>query len=240
MNNRSDGAVDPTDDQGNGYETEDPIVSPQKQKLFNPPLRQNIFSANEQDHEDAAHIPESPPALEMRKRRKRRDSSLLKDIIPEPDIDPVHDIDMSPHLPKTGSKRKLSAREDEERVSLDCGSDDFQFTRVTERPTRVLRDTDFGDENASLEPKPKKVDQPPKKEKTKSVRRVLGPSKSTWYRLLSVDISSNVIITNRINQCRHQISYEEGANSRETRLHEGRGVTKTTTDVKSSPFRILP
>ena len=200
LTHRSDGAVDPTDDQGNGYETEDPIVSPQKQKLPSPTLQRNIFSVCEPDENDSAHTPGSPPALEMRKRRKRRDSSLLNDIMPEADIEPTHgSLAISPRIPKTGSKRKFNASEDGEHVSTDCGSDDFQFTRVTERPARVLRESDFEDENAALESNPKKVDSPPKREKPRTVRRVLGPSKSSWYMLLSTDNFSNVIIAESTN-----------------------------------------
>lgn len=158
---------------------QDPVVNSQIQEPPNPSPQENILPLYDPDDNDteSVHIPDSPPSLDMRKRRRRRDSSLLRDIIPESD-DPLQDNPgPSPHVPKIGFKRKFNASEEEEHVAPDCGSDDFQFTRVTGRPNRRLRDTGLGNENLPPEISLKKSSQTIRKEKPKTVRRVLGPSR---------------------------------------------------------------
>jgi hypothetical protein len=120
----------------------------------------------------------------MRKRRKRRDSALLKDIIPKADGAEASDACMasSPEAPKAGRKRKFSVSHDEEPASpqQNYQSDDFQFTRVTGQFKPPANDESQGAENLVFHPIPKDPEiLPAKKSTAKGARRALEPSTNT-------------------------------------------------------------
>ncbi|KAL1953215.1 hypothetical protein VTO42DRAFT_3381 [Malbranchea cinnamomea] len=181
----SDGDVEPTDDREDGTDIQHHVAGPEGLEFSASSPATSASTPCETDDISAMYMPENPSNLEMRKRRKRRDSSLLKDIIPKSDLDTAEEKNsISPHTPKAGSKRKFSAREEDNHVSLDYESDDFHFVRVAERSTQVPQNLNLADDNVPPQPTPKKQTQPLQKDKTKTLRRVLGP-KST-----NVDLKS--------------------------------------------------
>jgi hypothetical protein len=150
------------------------------------PIRQNSIPVPSQldEDDDFPHAPDSPPSLEMRKRRKRRDSALLKDIIPNADSAEASEGCMasSPEAPKAGRKRKFSVSHDEEPTSphQNYQSDDFQFTRVTGQLEQPANEQSQGAENLVFQPIPKDPEiLPGKKSTAKGARRALEPSTST-------------------------------------------------------------
>lgn len=188
---RSDHDIDAA---GNLEEGETQLDEPQPYEPSNGPedpkeQPHNNFSASDSRDDASTHIPESPPSLEpnleMRKKRKRRDSSLIKDIVPKADFEPTdHDIGQPP-LPKTGSKRKFTVNHDEDPITShqDDGSDDFHFTRVTEQqPRRPAISTSSGAERPPSQSRLKESNiQPRKKDTAKSIRRALEPSMSCSF-----------------------------------------------------------
>ncbi|EER37698.1 shugoshin [Histoplasma capsulatum var. duboisii H88] len=154
--------------------TSTPIPQPTMSKTMDPPADEEpstISTANENP------IQPSPSMSNLGARRSKRDSSLLNSTPRSKDVE-TNEQDFVPiHISKSGSKRKLSVRDDDDLMSQPFNHhDDFQYTRLagasnyTSRHTSVEFEKTPTKTNAS---KPESL----KVERT-TVRRALGP-KST-------------------------------------------------------------
>jgi hypothetical protein len=117
-----------------------------------------------------------PPNLETR--RRRRDSSLLKDIGCNNAIEVKQHTMEQVHLTKSGFKRKLGVRDADESTSQWLGEhDDFQYTRVSEVSRSSLKDPGVGEQDLVGQCVSNKSRQQSRKER-KGTRRVLELSMS--------------------------------------------------------------
>ncbi|EEH16510.2 hypothetical protein PABG_06597 [Paracoccidioides brasiliensis Pb03] len=107
-------------------------------------------------------------------RRKRRDSSVLNTTPRSAERENRDQAFVPIHISKSGSKRKLSVRDDEELVSHDLDDhDDFQYTRIGDSSNHVSRDSVVESESTPTKATTKKSGTQ-RKERT-AVRRALGP-----------------------------------------------------------------
>ncbi|PGH03833.1 hypothetical protein GX51_03821 [Blastomyces parvus] len=131
-----------------------------------------IFGANENA------IQPSPSISNLGARRRKRDSSLLNRTPRSKALESKEQDFVPIHISKSGSKRKLSVRDDDEDfMSQDLNDhDDFQYTRLTETSTYTSRNPDVGPEGTPTKANADKAES--QRMERATVRRALGP-KST-------------------------------------------------------------
>ncbi|PGH17016.1 hypothetical protein AJ79_01400 [Helicocarpus griseus UAMH5409] len=116
-------------------------------------------------------------------RRKRRDSSLLNGTPRGTEMEAKEQEFVPIHISKSGSKRKLSVRDDEDFASQDLNDDDdFQFTRLTGPSNFISRDS--GAESEGTPTKATAHKSSTQRKDRPTVRRALGP-KSTNLKQIS-------------------------------------------------------
>ncbi|KKZ66772.1 hypothetical protein EMCG_07545 [[Emmonsia] crescens] len=154
--------------------TSTPIPQPTMPKIVDSSADEEpsmIFRANENA------IQPSPSISNLGARRRKRDSSLLNTTPRSTEMEKKERDFMPIHISKSGSKRKLSVRDDEDLVSQDFNDhDDFQYTRLAGSSNYTSRDPSVDPEGT---PTKTNVDRSEsQRTKRTTVRRALGP-KST-------------------------------------------------------------
>ncbi|QSS59282.1 shugoshin [Histoplasma capsulatum] len=119
--------------------TSTPIPQPTMSKTMDPPADEEsstIPTANENP------IQPSPSMSNLGARRSKRDSSLLNSTPRSKDVE-TNEQDFVPiHISKSGSKRKLSVRDDDDLMSQTFNHhDDFQYTRLAGASNYTSRHT---------------------------------------------------------------------------------------------------
>ncbi|KAK2800348.1 hypothetical protein FQN50_008164 [Emmonsiellopsis sp. PD_5] len=120
-------------------------------------------------------IEDGTPLSNLEVRRKRRGSSLLGDTSATPEVQNKQQ-DFEPiHISKSGSKRKLSVRDDEDSISRSNKQyDDFQFTRLPGSSKYTSAESDAETEGSPTKVAARKPSTQPRKDRT-TARRALGP-----------------------------------------------------------------
>ncbi|KAK2790880.1 hypothetical protein FQN52_005325 [Onygenales sp. PD_12] len=115
------------------------------------------------------------PLSNLEVRRKRRGSSLLGDTSATPEVQNKQQ-DFEPiHISKSGSKRKLSVRDDEDSISRSNKQyDDFQFTRLPGSSKYIPAESEAETEGSPTKAPARKPNTQPRKDRT-TTRRALGP-----------------------------------------------------------------
>lgn len=152
--------------------TSTPIPQPTMPKIVDSSADEEpsmIFRANENP------IQPSPSISNLGARRRKRDSSLLNNTPRSTEMENKERDFVPIHISKSGSKRKLSVRDDEDLVSQDFNDhDDFQYTRLAGSSNYTSRDPGVDPEGTPTKTNADRSESQ-RTERT-TVRRALGPS----------------------------------------------------------------
>ncbi|KAI1961010.1 hypothetical protein LOZ58_003496 [Ophidiomyces ophidiicola] len=139
-------------------------------------LPDGLLGTSEYSSNDIFMPPAKSPTLETR--RRRRDSSLLKNIIPNVDAIPGNnDLDFNPQPSKTGSKRKFTLQENDLVTKATTEEpDDFQYNRLTVFSESIPQEI-YSIAESQPTPTTFSVVEPVKRDRNRG-RRALGPKSS--------------------------------------------------------------